>query len=88
VDSETAMQRAERAKQILSDPLVQEALEALESATLRKLKIAQDDKARLRLVDFLYACDLFKQYFVSHVETGKIAADESRWQKMKEAVGF
>lgn len=70
---EEEIQRAERAKQILEDPFVSEALSALEQAAINKLKLTVDDHARLRLVDFMQAADLFRQYFVSHIETGKLA---------------
>lgn len=88
MELDEALVRAEKARQILSDPMIQEALSALEAATINKLKVTQEDKARLRLVDFLHAADLFKQYFVSQIETGKIAADQSRWQQMKEKIGL
>lgn len=81
------IQRAERARQLLNDPFIQEALSALELATINKMKLASDDKARLRLIDFLQAVELFKQYFIEHLNTGKMV-EVSRLQRLKKAVGF
>ena len=85
---EEELQRAERAKQILEDPFVQEALNALQVAAINKLKLTGDDKARLRLVDFLQATELFRQYFTTHIETGKLAKamQESKMDKVRRFV--
>lgn len=70
---EDEVARATRAAKILEDPFVQEALDVLERAAINKLKLTPDDQTRLRLVDFLQAAELFKQYFTEHINTGKLA---------------
>lgn len=70
---EEEIQRAETAKQILKNPLVTEALDAIETATMNKLRSAEKDEDKLKLLDFLHAASLFRRYFESHIETGKLA---------------
>jgi hypothetical protein len=90
---EEELQRAERSRQILEDPMISEALDALENAAVAKMKLVQDDKLKLRLIDFLQATDLFRQYFTAHIETGKLARmkqlEQETWSdKAKRVVGI
>jgi hypothetical protein len=70
---EEELERAEIAKQVLDNPLVQEALQAIREVTHTKLRMAKDDNDKLQLLDFLHAAELFEEYFVKHIETGKLA---------------
>ena len=66
---------AEHAKQLLEDPLLKRAFDAVEEALLQGMKSAAivDDKLRLRLLDRLEMVHALKQVLQGYMETGKLA---------------
>lgn len=72
-NSEKDKQRAERAKQILEDPMVIEAF-----ANLKKIYLYAGNQAgldsdkRRKAADLLFAVDALENHFATMVETGRL----------------
>ena len=73
MDSQEQIQRAEEARFLLEQPLLKEALEVIETATIQKWEMAESKEARDDLWRFYKASKLFRQYLQSYIETGKMA---------------
>lgn len=73
---EEELHRAERARQILEDPLVKEALKEIRDAIVEQWRTApvKDSELKEKLWSIFGATHKFEQLLRSHIETGKMAA--------------
>lgn len=89
---EEELQRAERARQILDDPLLSTAVRELDTALLEALRRTafQETKLRDKIQDRYAALHDVLDLLRTHIETGKLARamieQKSFMQKMKERV--
>ena len=68
------LDRAEKAKAVLDNPMVKVALDDIEQEVLRMMENTHDDQLILKL-HRMYVCSRkFRNTLVSHIETGKLAA--------------
>jgi hypothetical protein len=77
VDADGEIARSQRARAILDDPLVKEALAAIEQGCVEEWRRAQprDVEARERLWLMLKLAERFRRHFESHVESGRLAGE-------------
>jgi len=70
------VKRGARAQEILDNPIFQEALDAYETEILKQWKSSplRDVEGREMLRLMLEAHQIFKQYIVTTMETGKLAS--------------
>ena len=68
--------RGERARQILEDPMVRDALDAIEAETIAKWEMtpARDTEAREKLWMFYVVSKKFRNTLKETMDTGKMAA--------------
>lgn len=67
------LNRAEKAKRLLEDQTLQDALQGVENAYLSALKAANGkDQASLHVANLLYCLDQVKRHLWQFVENGKI----------------
>lgn len=80
------IRRGERARMILDDELVKEALDALESMAIRDWRYSEPAAAdaRERSYYFLAAVDLFKAHFATMVSDGIKAVADAEFQKKQQ----
>lgn len=81
--------RGQDAKRILDEPLIKEALEAMELSTMRAWSGTGPEESERRevLYHLLKGQELFEQIFRRHVETGSMAGtklDEHEAQSLRE----
>jgi len=72
VTPEEAQARAERAKQILEDPLVKDAFLAAEEALNRSVRAAKTEKEAFKAAIACQVFDLIKGSIEGHITTAKI----------------
>jgi hypothetical protein len=72
MNTEEAKDRAERAKQLLSDELLKGSLAALTESAIAACAQARDEKDAWRACMTLKACMDFARGLASHVETAKV----------------
>ena len=74
-DLQPDLARAERAKQILEDPMVVEAFDAIETSCLEGFKASGPDQVAFRedCHKIFLAIGMFKDIFKKHLDTGKMA---------------
>lgn len=83
------MNRADRAKRILEDEMVRDALSSMRSSITEKWESSKesDTEGRERAFRMLHALNEFERYFTTIIQTGKYATAElSRIQKLKQKV--
>lgn len=69
------LRKAGEASHILDHPLYKEAWEAVRGAAIRELERGvTDERVRAELCLTLMVCKQLKQYFETHIDTGKLAA--------------
>ena len=80
---EEEMQRGERAKQILNDPLYNEVMDQLKADIVSRIEQAdfRDDQSQSRLVLTLQLMKAFRRKFEHVLETGQLA--ESQLERLK-----
>lgn len=91
MDKELAQQRAERARQLLDDPLLKASFEANINQGIAMCATAKDEKEAWRACMTLKAVMDATKSIATHIETGKIAEFNSRkpiMQRAKDWVGF
>lgn len=83
---EEEIQRAEKARQILEEPLVKEAFSILEDAFLNGIQTSavKDCELREKICQMLISLRALKQHLVSTMETGKFAQEQLRQQTLWE----
>jgi len=92
--SEEEIARAERARQLLEEPLVKEAFSILEESFLNGIQTSamKDEALREKLCQMLMVTRQVKQHLQSTMETGIFAQlkiqQESMWDKAKNVVGI
>jgi hypothetical protein len=75
---EEASSRAERAKQLLADPLLKDSLAANVNAAIAACSNAKDEKEAWRAGTALRAVMDATQSIASHIETAKVTAFNSQ----------
>lgn len=91
---EEEIQRAERARQLLEEPLIKEAFLILEGAFLNGIHSSaiKDVELREKLCQMLMSLQRVKQHLQSTIETGKFAEaqikQQTMWDKAKNVVGI
>ena len=69
---EQAQQNAERAKQLLNDPLIKETFSLAHDALVMAVKSSKTEAEAFKSAIALQVFDLIKNQMESHIETGKI----------------
>ena len=91
---EQEIQRSERARQLLEDPLLKEAFSLMEDALLSGIQTSalKDTELREKICQMLISIRQVKQHLQSTMDTGKFAAkqleQETMWEKAKNIVGI
>ena len=80
------VRRAERARQLLKDPMIQEFLSELRESVYHNIRTShyKDKEDREDLYKMLQVMDRFEGVFNRHINTGKIA--QSKLDQLKEKV--
>jgi len=82
-----AKARAERAKQLLSDPMLKEAFQASEDALNRAVRAAKTETEAFKAAIACQVFDLIKGSIEGHIETAKIVEYNFR-PSLKERIGL
>ena len=69
---EEAGARAERAKQLMDDPLLKESFDLAHAAILQALRIAKTPEESFKATVALQTYHLIRDSISTHIETGKI----------------
>lgn len=69
---EEAKARAERARQLISDPLLKESFDLAHEALLQALRVAKTEQEAFKATVALQTYHLIKDSISTHIETGKI----------------
>jgi hypothetical protein len=72
VNPEEAKVRAERAKQLLDDPLMKESLELAHEAIIQAIRVSKTELEAFKAAIALQTYHLIKDSISTHIETGKI----------------
>lgn len=72
MNPEEAKSKAERAKQLLSDPILQESFALAHEALLQALRVARTPEEAFKATVALQTYHLIKDSISTHIETGKI----------------
>ena len=72
MNPDEAKQRAERAKQLLGDPLLKESFDLAHEALLQALRVAKTQEEAFKATVALQTYHLIKDSISTHIETGKI----------------
>jgi hypothetical protein len=80
--------RADRAKMILEDPMVVEALTAMRDHIMQAWQEspARDKEGREELFRYIKVIGQFESVFRTHIETGALAAHQLRTEKERNSV--
>jgi len=84
---EEEIRRAERARQLLEEPLLKEAFSILEDAFLNGIQTSavKDCELREKICQMLISLRTLKQHLISTMETGKFAEQQLKQQTMWES---
>ncbi len=84
------MMRAEKARQILEDPFVREALDDIKSTLIEQWRSApvKDSDLKERLWALYNAAHKFEELMRSHIETGKLASIGEQQRSWREKFGL
>lgn len=91
---EEEIQRAERARQLLEEPLIKEAFSLMEGALLNGIQTSalKDEALREKICQMLISLGQVKQHLKSTMETGVFAAkqleQQNLWDRAKNVVGL
>jgi hypothetical protein len=69
---EQAKQNAERAKQLLDDPLLKESFDLAHEAIIQAVRVAKTEQEAFKAAIALQTYHLIKDSISTHIETGKI----------------
>lgn len=74
-ETEGAIRRGERARALIEDPLVRDALAGIEARCIQawRLSAAEDVGTRERMFLLIQLVEQFRQHFTSHLATGRLA---------------
>lgn len=87
-DHRADINRAEQAKRILDDPLVKDALQAIEDGIVEAWKDVplRDTEGREHLHRLLTAKRKFEAVFAAHIQNGQIAAAELKAEEERKTI--
>lgn len=69
---EEAQIRAERAKQLLEDPLLKETFNSVEAALIAAAKSSKSESDAMKACIAMQVFDILKNHIASHIETAKV----------------
>jgi hypothetical protein len=72
LNPEEAKARAERAKQILDDPIVKESFATAHEAIIQAIRVSKTEAEAFKAAIALQTYHLIKDSISTHIETGKI----------------
>lgn len=72
LNPEEAKARAERAKQLLSDPLLKDSFDLAHEAIIQAIRVAKNEQEAFKAAIALQMYHLIKDSISTHIETGKI----------------
>lgn len=72
MNPEEAKQRAEKARQLLADPLLKESFDLAHEALLQALRVAKTQEEAFKATVALQTYHLIRDSIQTHIETGKI----------------
>lgn len=81
LSQEEAEQRANQARNLLADPMLQDAFNETEKALLRAAKLTKTKDEAERAVLALQSLELVKAALYGHIETGKVMEHNFRRKK-------
>jgi hypothetical protein len=84
---EEAKNRAERAKQLLNDPLLKESFSLAHEALIQAIRVAKTEDEAFKAAIALQTYHLIKDSISTHIETGKIIEYNFK-PTLKERLGF
>jgi hypothetical protein len=84
---EEAKQRAERAQQLLADPLLKDSFDLAHEAIIQAVRVAKTEQEAFKAAIALQTYHLIKDSISTHIETGKIIEYNFK-PTMKERLGF
>ena len=87
MNPEEAQQRAERARQLLEDPLLRESFDLAHEALLQALRVAKTQEEAFKATVALQTYHLIKDSIKTHIETGKIISYNFK-PTLRERVGL
>jgi D-hexose-6-phosphate mutarotase len=87
MNPEEAKVRAERAKQLLDDPMLKASFDLAHEALLQALRVAKTPEEAFKATVALQTYHLIKDSISTHIETGKIIEYNFR-PTLKERVGL
>ena len=64
--------RAERAKQLLDDPLLKESFDLAQTALIQAIRVAKTDQEAFKATIAFQVFELVRDSIRTHIETGKI----------------
>jgi len=73
MDTEQEIQRAEEARFLLEQPLLKQALDEIEAATIQRWEMAESKDQREDYWRLFKITKLFRRALQSYIETGKLA---------------
>ncbi len=72
MNPEEAKIRAERAKQLLEDPLLKETFDSVEQALIAAAKSVKSDAEAMKACIAMQVFDILKNHITAHIETAKV----------------
>ena len=69
---EEAKIRAERAQQLLNDPLLKESFELAQTALIQAIRVAKSDAEAFKATIAFQVFEVIRDSIRTHIETGKI----------------
>jgi hypothetical protein len=84
---EEAGAKAERAKQLMSDPVLSESFDLAHSAILQAIRVAKTEQEAFKAAVALQTYHLIKDSISTHIETGKIISYNFK-PTLRERVGL
>lgn len=87
MNPDEAKARAERAKQLLDDPLLKESFELAEAALLQALRVAKTPEEAFKATVALQTYHLIKDSISTHIETAKVIEYNFR-PSLRERIGL
>jgi hypothetical protein len=86
MNPEEAKIRAERAKQLLNDPLLKESFELANTALLQALRVAKTDAEAFKATIAFQVFEVIRDSIRTHIETGKIIEYNFREKTLLERI--
>ena len=84
---EEAKQRAQRAQQLLDDPMLKESFDLAHEAIIQAVRVAKTEQEAFKAAIALQTYHLIKDSISTHIETGKLIEYNFR-PTLKERIGL